>query len=248
METGHPPLTAYHKSIPSKIELLRSLASDLRKDYSIELLEALEKEAHHLASSSKPYGYLEASQLCQGLEVDLMAQIKNYNLSKASPQFFTKLDTLITNIETAFTTPQKNISMQDTHHSRKGSKRKIIVVDDDEDILKLLSYEFHEIGFETQTFQTGSDALAYILKVENLNDVFLLILDRMLPDMDGLDILEQFMQKSPVKIPVLVLSALNTEEDIIAGLQSGAVDYITKPFSVFMLMQKALNMLKTQAT
>jgi two-component system phosphate regulon response regulator PhoB len=119
-------------------------------------------------------------------------------------------------------------------------------VDDDEDLQKLLSYEFRELGFEVQSFKAGETALEFLLNPQNLEDVFLLILDRMLPDMDGLDILQQFNEKSPVKVPVLILSVLSKENDIIAGLQGGAVDYIPKPFSVFMLMQKALNMLKAQ--
>ncbi|QLH35030.1 MAG: response regulator [Parachlamydiaceae bacterium] len=76
---------------------------------------------------------------------------------------------------------------------------------------------------------------------------FLLILDRILPDMDGLDILKEFREKSKVQIPILILSALNTDSDILSGLQLGAIDYIGKPFSIYLLVQKALNLLKEKS-
>lgn len=123
-------------------------------------------------------------------------------------------------------------------------KRKIIVVDDDDYILLLLGHEFRELGFEVITFKIGKEARNFLLDEKNLNGVFLLILDRILPDMDGLDILKEFREKSKVQIPILILSALNTDSDILSGLQLGAIDYIGKPFSIYLLVQKALNLLK----
>jgi len=126
---------------------------------------------------------------------------------------------------------------------KKESKKKVIIVDDDEDLLKLLVYEFHSIGFDVASFTTGAAALKFLLDEKNLKDAFLLILDRVLPDMDGLDVLRQFEEKFPRTIPVLIVSVLSSEKDIVLGLQTGAIDYITKPFSVFALMQKSMNLL-----
>lgn len=123
-------------------------------------------------------------------------------------------------------------------------KRKIIIVDDDEFILRLLTHEFRELGFDIQTFKIGSEARSFLMKEENLQGVFLLVLDRILPDMDGLDILREFTTKSKVKIPTLILSVLSSEKDILSGLSNGAVDYIGKPFSIYRLVQKALNLLE----
>ncbi len=121
---------------------------------------------------------------------------------------------------------------------KSESKKKLIIIDDDEDLLKLLTYEFHSIGFDVISFTTGAAGLAFLLDEKNLKDMLLLILDRVLPDMDGLDILHQFEKKFPHKIPVLFLSILSSEDEVIKGLQGGAIDYITKPFSIFALMQK----------
>ena len=117
---------------------------------------------------------------------------------------------------------------------------KVIIVDDDEDLLRLLVFAFKEKGFEPSTLSTGKEALSYLMREENTKDAVLLILDRILPDMEGLDILKQFKPK----IPVLILSALSSEKDVLAGLKLGAVDYIPKPFSLPILMQKALSLIK----
>jgi CheY-like chemotaxis protein len=124
---------------------------------------------------------------------------------------------------------------------KEEQKKKVIVVDGDEDILTLLTYEFRSIGFDVKSFKTGTEALNFLLDEKNIKDEALVILDRMLPDMDGLDILREFTKKFPRQIPVLIFCILNSEKDVMAGLQTGAIDYITKPFSVFKLMQKATN-------
>ena len=127
------------------------------------------------------------------------------------------------------------------------AKKKIIIVDDDEDLLKMLVYAFKAKGFATEEFTTGKKALHYLLNKKNLKDACLLILDRMLPDMEGLDILKQFDEKYPEgHIPVLILSALSAEKDVLEGLKLGAVDYVTKPFGLPVLLQKAMTLIKRE--
>lgn len=118
-------------------------------------------------------------------------------------------------------------------------KSRVIIIDDDEDLLRLLIYAFQGKGFDVKDFATGKEAIAYIKDVDNLHKANLVVLDRMLPDMDGLDILKE-IQHLRVPIPVLILSALSAEKDVLHGLNEGAIDYVTKPFSIPILMQKAL--------
>ncbi len=120
------------------------------------------------------------------------------------------------------------------------TKNKVIIVDDDEDLQRLLAFSFKEKGYEPLCLTTGKEALSYLLKDENTQDAALLILDRILPDMEGLDILKQFKPK----MPLLILSALSSEKDILAGLKVGAVDYISKPFSLPIFMQKAISLIE----
>jgi DNA-binding response OmpR family regulator len=128
----------------------------------------------------------------------------------------------------------------------KIKKNTVLVIDDDEDLLKLIVSSFKRKGFEVLSFENGSKALSYISKKENLEPVCLILLDRILPDMDGLTILGKLDNQA--QIPVLVLSMLSTEKDMLEGLQKGAVDYMTKPFSIPILMEKAQRLILNEQT
>lgn len=245
MDPSHPIRIEYQKSIPDKIEVLKKAIANLKADYSLDRLQNFRKEVHKLAGNSGVYGYYEVSEICKQLEIDILAKIKNVNLTEPDRTWLDSLDSLIGKIEKGFALEGKQVPVKKELQAPKAEKKRVVVVDDDEDISNLLSYEFHELGFDVEVFRTGKEALLFLLNEENLKDVFLLILDRILPDMDGLDILQKFMDKFPGKVPVLMISVLSSERDIISGLQGGAIDYITKPFSVFMLMQRALNLLKS---
>ncbi len=120
---------------------------------------------------------------------------------------------------------------------------KIIIVDDDEDLLRILVFYFEGKGFEVHTIATGKEAVKFLLNEKNMKEVCLLVLDRMLPDMEGLDILTRFTEKYHHQVPVLILSVLGSDKDIIEGLKKGAVDYVKKPFNHDVLMQKALSLI-----
>lgn len=122
--------------------------------------------------------------------------------------------------------------------------KKIAIVDDDDDLLKLLAHSFNAKGFEVETFSTGKQAYEFFSEEKNCKDISLLVLDRLLPDMDGLDVLKLLEKKCPQHMPVLILSVLTTEKDVLSGLKLGAVDYVGKPFSIPVLIQKALALIE----
>ncbi|GAB1401659.1 response regulator transcription factor [Elusimicrobiota bacterium] len=104
----------------------------------------------------------------------------------------------------------------------------ITIVDDEEDILEALSVFLKKNGYDVNTYTNASDFFKSLKK--KTPDLF--ILDLMLPDMDGYDICKNL--KSDAKyssIPVIMLSAKSEESDKIIGLELGADDYVTKPFS-----------------
>lgn len=107
-------------------------------------------------------------------------------------------------------------------------KKIIAVVDDEPDILELISIHFQKSNFIPKTFLNGKDFLDYISKEKP----DLIILDLMLPDADGLEICKNLRSddKFP-NIPIIILTAKGDEIDKILGLELGADDYITKPFS-----------------
>ncbi len=116
----------------------------------------------------------------------------------------------------------------------------ILMVEDDEDIADLVAYNLERQGWSTQTIHNGLDGLEAIRTT--LPD--LVILDIMLPGMDGLDIYRA-MKANPMteNIPALFLTARAQLEDRLAGLQLGADDYMTKPFSPKELVLRVRNIL-----
>ncbi|MGP6146684.1 response regulator transcription factor [Jeotgalibaca sp. A122] len=104
--------------------------------------------------------------------------------------------------------------------------KKVLVVDDEESIVILLSYNLEKNGYEVITAHDGKEG--YDLAMSQSFDF--IILDLMLPSMDGMDICKRLRQEK-IKTPILMLTAKNDELEKIIGLELGADDYMTKPFS-----------------
>ena len=103
----------------------------------------------------------------------------------------------------------------------------ILVVDDDIAMGELLRDVLGAHAFEVLVCQTGGDALA---TVAQRADIALVLLDMILPDTNGLQVLQQLQRTRP-ELPVVMLSGLGSESDVVVGLEMGADDYIAKPFS-----------------
>lgn len=112
---------------------------------------------------------------------------------------------------------------------------RVLIVDDEEAILELLEYNLKKEGFEVVRAADGRTALATAFQ----QDFQLIILDLMLPDMDGLDICRQLRTEARTKaVPLIMLTARSEVPDRIAGLDLGADDYMTKPFHAGELMAR----------
>jgi len=105
-------------------------------------------------------------------------------------------------------------------------KQKILIVDDEVSIVTLLTFNIERAGFETDIAYDGEIA---IQKAET-NEFDLIILDLMLPKMDGLEVCK-YLRQNRIDTPILMLTAKDDEADKIIGLELGADDYLTKPFS-----------------
>jgi DNA-binding response OmpR family regulator len=102
----------------------------------------------------------------------------------------------------------------------------ILLVDDEESVQKLLAFPLEREGFRVVQARDGEEALARF----DENNVDLVILDIMLPKLDGLEVCRRLRAKSTV--PIIMLTARDDELDKVVGLELGADDYITKPFSI----------------
>ena len=115
------------------------------------------------------------------------------------------------------------------------SKENILVVDDEKDIVELLQYNLEKEGHKVSSAFSGEECLEYIkTKFPDL-----ILLDLMLPEIDGLDICKILKSNSRTSnIPIIMLTAKGEETDIVLGLELGADDYITKPFKIRELLAR----------
>lgn len=119
--------------------------------------------------------------------------------------------------------------------------QKILIVDDEENIVSLIDYNLKSAGFQTLVAFNGRDGLSTAL--EHHPD--LIILDLMLPKMDGFDVVRELRKSS--SIPVLMLTARSEEFDRVLALELGADDYLIKPFSVRELIARVKAILRRSA-
>jgi len=121
------------------------------------------------------------------------------------------------------------------------AKELILVVEDEEDILELVTYNLLKEGYRIKGVTSGEDALIFA-KLEKPN---LVILDVMLPGMDGLEVCKTLKNYPPTSnIAIIMLTAKSEDADIVTGLELDADDYITKPFSPRVLIARVRAVLR----
>ncbi len=114
-------------------------------------------------------------------------------------------------------------------------QHKVLVVEDDSDILELIRYNLEAKGYRVLTAQTGEEAVA----LASSSKPDLILLDLMLPGIDGLEVCKRLKASLVTKfIPIVMVTAKSSEADIVTGLELGADDYITKPFSTKVLVAR----------
>jgi two-component system phosphate regulon response regulator PhoB len=124
------------------------------------------------------------------------------------------------------------------------SSRTILVVDDEEDILELLDYNLTKEGYRVLRAASGEKALE-IAKADRPD---LIVLDLMLPGLDGLEVCKRMRaERKTADIPIVMLTAKGEEADIVLGLELGADDYVTKPFSPRVLTARVRAVLRRRA-
>ncbi|MCP4669724.1 MAG: response regulator [Desulfobacula sp.] len=114
-------------------------------------------------------------------------------------------------------------------------KETILIVDDEEDILELIKFNLEIEGYSIVTALTGEKAIEVIKK----SAIDLIVLDLMLPGVDGLEVTKILKRDEKTwGIPIIMLTAKGEESDIVTGLELGADDYLSKPFSLKILIAR----------
>jgi DNA-binding response OmpR family regulator len=122
-----------------------------------------------------------------------------------------------------------------------GKTQTVLVVEDEASIASFVALYLKNAGYAVKTSSTGGDALAKAAA----NDVALIILDLMLPDLDGIEVCRRIRRSSDV--PILMLTARDEDVDKIIGLEVGADDYLTKPFNPRELVARVKSILRRAA-
>jgi two-component system, OmpR family, alkaline phosphatase synthesis response regulator PhoP len=119
----------------------------------------------------------------------------------------------------------------------------ILIVDDEEDLCEILQYNLNNEGFYTETAHSAEEALR-----KSLADFDLLLLDVMMGTMSGFKLADKLRKELNIDIPVIFLTAKDTENDILTGFSLGADDYVSKPFSINELTARVKAVLKRSYT
>jgi DNA-binding response OmpR family regulator len=121
------------------------------------------------------------------------------------------------------------------------NKKQILVVDDEADLVDMIGYNLQRNGYEVLTASDGKSALATAWKEKP----DLIVLDLMLPGMDGTEVARRLRaEPETAGIPIIMLTAKGEEIDVVVGLTLGADDYITKPFSMKILLARIATVLR----
>ena len=121
------------------------------------------------------------------------------------------------------------------------SKTRVLVIDDEENVCELITLYFEKAGYEVISSGSGTEGIEMI----RTQKPELVILDLMLPDMDGLDVCKEIRKSS--NVPLIMLTARVDEVDRVLGLEMGADDYVTKPFSPRELLARVKAVLRRAA-
>ncbi|MCI5197754.1 MAG: response regulator [Candidatus Electrothrix sp. AW5] len=125
------------------------------------------------------------------------------------------------------------------------TKANILVVEDDMDIQQLVSYHLIRAGYNVRCADSGEQGLELLTE----EDFSAVILDLMLPGKNGMEVCAAIREDTQNQhLPIIMLTALGEEDDIIAGLDGGADDYVTKPFSPKVLMARVDAVLRRDIT
>lgn len=120
------------------------------------------------------------------------------------------------------------------------TRKRILIVDDEEDICNILSFNLEKAGYDTRIVHSAEEALT-----SGVNGYDLILLDIMMEGISGFKMAEM-MKKNPdtAKIPIIFISARDTEDDTVNGLNIGADDYIAKPFSIREVLSRVAAVLR----
>lgn len=207
-------------------------------------IEDLRHEAHKLRGSAGSFGFAQASVVAAELEdaaKQWLAQPGDEAASRgaAARGFVRRLAAaLFTKQPAAAAPPPTHDAPLTTHEPAPGDVPEVIVVEDDAALADLLTFGLEARGYRFVHYRNGRDALDQLRALDTHRTTPLLLLDVDLPALDGYSIFEALQKECPGKFKVVFTTVHGTEAEQLRGLEAGAIDYMVKPMSLRVALEK----------
>ena len=247
-----PPglLAEYLESAATQLQVLAGLADRLTVAANdIEALDGLRRETHKIHGSAGSYGFWEASRLAAGMEEtakDWVARPNDVDLDRGSiAQWFVvqlaeslQLEPPHPGARVARPAPSPAPRPAAAPPSGPADAPEVILVEDDPALAGLLEYGLRARGYRFVTFRNGREALDALLALDVGELHPLLLLDVDLPALDGYSILDTLTRERPGQYRVVFTTVHGDESEQLRGLEAGALDYLVKPISLRVALEK----------
>jgi CheY-like chemotaxis protein/HPt (histidine-containing phosphotransfer) domain-containing protein len=247
-----PPglLAEYLESAGTQLRVLADLADRLAAAGSdAAALDRLRQETHKIRGSAGSYGFWEASRLAAGMEEtakDWVARPNDADLDRGSvAQWFVvqladalQLEPPAAGERSAPAAEAPPVPPPAPLVGTGAGAPEVIVVEDDPALAGLLEYGLRARGYRFVTFRNGRDALDALLALDVAGSHPLLLLDVDLPALDGYSILETLTRERPGQYRVVFTTVHGDESEQLRGLEAGALDYLVKPMSLRVALEK----------
>jgi CheY-like chemotaxis protein/HPt (histidine-containing phosphotransfer) domain-containing protein len=229
-----PPglLAEYLESARSQLSVLARLAERLAAGGGDrEALDALRHETHKVHGSAGSYGFMDASRLAAGMEAtvkDWLNRPGDAQLDRGSlARWFVKRLAELLGLRPPPARKPDPLGVPE-----------VIYVEDDAALAELLEYGLRAHGYEFLAYRHGRDALRELLALDVRGTHPLLLLDVDVPALDGYSILGALERERPGTYRVVLTTVRGTEEEQLRGLEAGALDYLVKPISLRVALEK----------
>ena len=250
-----PPglLAEYLESAAEQLQVLAELADRLLVAADdADALDRLRRETHKIRGSAGSYGFWQASRLAAGMEEtakDWVARPNDADLDRGSvAQWFVVQLADALQLEPppagersagrAQPPPPRPAPPASAPTAAGADAPEVIVVEDDPALAGLLEYGLRARGYRFVTFRNGRDALDALLALDLGDEHPLLLLDVDLPALDGYSILDRLTRERPGQYRVVFTTVHGDESEQLRGLEAGALDYLVKPISLRVALEK----------
>jgi CheY-like chemotaxis protein len=233
-------LADYRRAVAMQVVDIKACADRLDRNPSDrEALEIFRREVHKVRGSAGSYGFPEASDLAAGMEEtakDWITHADEVQMDRGAVArwFMARLTEFVSPpdlTETPSTTGGRALAGETT-------APEVICIEDDHSLAELLAYGLQSRGYRYATFGNGSEALEALLTMETGGRRPLVLLDVDLPGMDGFSLFERLQAERPGAFRVVFTSVHSQEEEQMRALEAGALDYLIKPISLRVVLEK----------